>query len=194
MGFATAVGAALSVVAVSVGRGLLAPEVSSSLGFAVAGLLGGLFAYSRSHPADSRVRYDEDDEPGQETGAGMAWVPEEPRPRRALGRRTREILRLAPVGAVALGSLVGAAILAPQALPINLRLFPPDRRAGVFAVYGAVAGIAVVVGPTLGGFLVTNFGWPSIFYVNLPIGVAVLIASFLVIPDLRSSGTHRLDC
>ncbi|MGH7687714.1 MAG: DHA2 family efflux MFS transporter permease subunit [Candidatus Dormibacteria bacterium] len=88
---------------------------------------------------------------------------------------------------------VGAAMLAPQSLPILLTLFPVEKRAPVFAVYGIIAGIAVVVGPTLGGWLVTSFGWQWIFYINLPVGVAVLFATLRLVPDIRPARRHRLD-
>ena len=58
---------------------------------------------------------------------------------------------------------VGAAVLAPQGLPLMLSLFPAERRGGVFAIYGTLAGLAIIAGPTVGGVLVTNFGWRSIF-------------------------------
>ncbi|HEX6538201.1 MAG TPA: DHA2 family efflux MFS transporter permease subunit [Candidatus Dormibacteraeota bacterium] len=88
---------------------------------------------------------------------------------------------------------VGAAMLAPQSLPILLTLFPVEKRAPVFAVYGIIAGIAVVVGPTLGGFLVSNYGWQWIFYINLPVGAAVLLATLRLVPDIRPGRSHRLD-
>jgi EmrB/QacA subfamily drug resistance transporter len=88
---------------------------------------------------------------------------------------------------------VGAAILAPQGLPIMMSLFPVERRGGVFAVYGILAGLAVVAGPTAGGFLVEHYGWRSIFYVNIPFGVLTFALAFLVIPDLRPGRKHRLD-
>jgi EmrB/QacA subfamily drug resistance transporter len=88
---------------------------------------------------------------------------------------------------------LGAALIAPQGLPIMLSLFPPDRRSGVFAIYGILAGLAVVAGPTLGGFLVTNFGWRWIFYVNVPIGIATVALALLMGPDLRPGRRHRLD-
>ncbi len=88
---------------------------------------------------------------------------------------------------------VGAALLAPQSLAILLTLFPPERRGPIFAVYGILAGVAVVAGPTLGGFLVTSIGWRWIFFVNLPVGVVVIAAALLLIPDLRPGRSHRLD-
>jgi EmrB/QacA subfamily drug resistance transporter len=88
---------------------------------------------------------------------------------------------------------VGAAVLAPQGLPIMLSLFPVERRGGVFAVYGVLAGLAVVAGPTVGGFLVSHYGWRSIFYVNIPFGLITFALAFLLIPDLRPGRKHRLD-
>ncbi|TMF91016.1 MAG: MFS transporter [Chloroflexi bacterium] len=88
---------------------------------------------------------------------------------------------------------LGAAILAPQGLPLMLELFPPDRRAGVFAIYGMLAGSAVVAGPTLGGLIVTHFGWRWIFFVNLPVGVLTLALALRFVPDLRSGRLHRFD-
>ena len=88
---------------------------------------------------------------------------------------------------------LGAAILAPQGLPIMLSLFPVERRAGVFAIYGVLAGVAVLAGPLLGGWLVTAFGWRSIFYVNLPVGVLTLLLALVWVPDLRVGRMHRLD-
>jgi EmrB/QacA subfamily drug resistance transporter len=88
---------------------------------------------------------------------------------------------------------LGAAVLAPQGLPLMMSLFPVEKRGGVFAVYGVIAGLAVIAGPTVGGFLVTQFGWRSIFTVNLPIGVLTFALAMLFIPDLRPGRRHRLD-
>ena len=88
---------------------------------------------------------------------------------------------------------LGAAVLAPQGLPLMMSLFPVEKRGGVFAIYGVIAGLAVIGGPTVGGFLVTHFGWRSIFTVNLPIGVITFAAAMLLIPDLRPGRKHRLD-
>jgi len=88
---------------------------------------------------------------------------------------------------------LGAAMLAPQGLPLMMSLFPVEKRGGVFAVYGVIAGLAVIAGPTVGGFLVTHFGWRSIFTVNLPIGVLTFALALLLIPDLRPGRRHRLD-
>jgi EmrB/QacA subfamily drug resistance transporter len=88
---------------------------------------------------------------------------------------------------------IGAALLVPQTLTILTMVFPPERRGAAFGIWGAVAGVATIVGPTLGGLLVTAFDWRWIFFVNLPIGAAVLGLSFIVIPDIRPGRKHRLD-
>jgi EmrB/QacA subfamily drug resistance transporter len=88
---------------------------------------------------------------------------------------------------------VGAALLAPQGLPLLLATFPRERRGATFAIFGILAGVAVITGPTLGGWLVTNFGWRWIFFVNVPVGVAVVAASLALVPDVRPGRRHRLD-
>jgi EmrB/QacA subfamily drug resistance transporter len=88
---------------------------------------------------------------------------------------------------------LGAALIAPQGLPMITSLFAPEKRGGVFAIFGILAGLAVVLGPTLGGLIVSNWGWRWIFYVNIPIGVALVVAAFVFVPDLRLGKSHRLD-
>jgi len=88
---------------------------------------------------------------------------------------------------------LGAALLMPQTLAILTMVFPPDRRGAAFGVWGAVAGVATIAGPTLGGLLVTAFDWRYIFYINVPIGLAVLVLTFIIIPDLRTDRKHSFD-
>ena len=88
---------------------------------------------------------------------------------------------------------VGAAMLMPQTLAMLTMVFPAERRGAAFGVWGAVAGVATIAGPTLGGLLVTAFDWRYIFFINVPIGIAVIVLSVLLIPDLRTGTEHRLD-
>ena len=88
---------------------------------------------------------------------------------------------------------LGAAMLMPQTLAMVTMTFPPDRRGAAFGVWGAVAGLATIAGPTLGGLLVTAFDWRWIFFVNLPIGAAVLAVTFLIIPGFQPGRRHRFD-
>jgi EmrB/QacA subfamily drug resistance transporter len=88
---------------------------------------------------------------------------------------------------------IGAAMLMPQTLAIVTMTFPPERRGAAFGVWGAVAGLATVAGPTLGGLLVSAFDWRWIFFVNLPIGALVLAVTFFIIPGFQPGRRHRFD-
>jgi EmrB/QacA subfamily drug resistance transporter len=88
---------------------------------------------------------------------------------------------------------IGGALLTPQTLSVLTVIFPPERRGAAFGIWGAVAGVATIAGPTLGGYLVTDFGWEWIFFVNLPVGVAAVVLAAVVMPDLRLNRRHRLD-
>lgn len=91
------------------------------------------------------------------------------------------------------GQGVGAAMLAPQTLAYVAALFPPERRGSASGMTGGIAGIALVAGPTLGGFITTHFGWAWVFFLNLPISVVTVALTFLFVPDVRPGVRHRLD-
>src|SRR5689334_12941923 len=88
---------------------------------------------------------------------------------------------------------LGGALLTPQTLSVLTVIFPPDKRGAAFGIWGAVAGVATIAGPTLGGWLVTNWDWRWIFYVNVPVGVLALVLAIVVMPELKLNRTHKLD-
>jgi EmrB/QacA subfamily drug resistance transporter len=88
---------------------------------------------------------------------------------------------------------LGAAALMPQTLTMLTYVFPPERRGTAFGIWGAVAGLAAVCGPTLGGLLVTYASWRWIFYVNVPVGIVTVAMALTLIPDLRPGRRHRFD-
>lgn len=92
---------------------------------------------------------------------------------------------------------VFGALMIPQALSIIQVLFTPKERAGVFAVLGLVSGLAAVAGPLLGGYLVTenafDLGWRSVFIINVPVGILLLVAAVLFIPESKSPEKVKLD-
>jgi EmrB/QacA subfamily drug resistance transporter len=88
---------------------------------------------------------------------------------------------------------VGGALLTPQTLSIITTIFPPDRRGAAFGLWGAVAGVAAITGPTLGGALVTYENWRWIFYVNVPVGIITVLGAIFIIPDLRQGRRHGFD-
>lgn len=67
-------------------------------------------------------------------------------------------------------------VLIPIAFNLVLKLLPPSRRGAGFAVFGMTATFAPAIGPTIGGWLTENFGWPSIFYLNVIPGVLLMTA------------------
>jgi EmrB/QacA subfamily drug resistance transporter len=88
---------------------------------------------------------------------------------------------------------LGGALLTPQTLALIVLIFPPERRGAAFGMWSAVAGVATIAGPTLGGIIVTHWGWRWIFFVNVPIGAFVLLLALAAVPDLRPGRHHRLD-
>jgi EmrB/QacA subfamily drug resistance transporter len=88
---------------------------------------------------------------------------------------------------------VGGALLTPQTLAILTSIFPPERRGAAFGVWGGVAGLATIAGPTLGGAIITYLDWPWIFFINVPIGIGALIATFIFVPDLRPGRRQGWD-
>ena len=88
---------------------------------------------------------------------------------------------------------VGAALLAPQGLPIIASILPTEKRGPAFAATGIMSGLGVLLGPTLGGFIVTNVGWRWIFFLNIPIGAIAIALAFVFMPDIRPGRRHRLD-
>ena len=78
----------------------------------------------------------------------------------------------------------GAALVMPATLSILNAVFPARERAQAIAAWSAVAGVAVVIGPTLGGFLLAHFAWGSVFWVNVPLVAVALVAIAFVVPSI----------
>ena len=88
---------------------------------------------------------------------------------------------------------VAAAALSPQTLAIVTAIFPAQRRGAALGVLSAVTAMAALLGPVLGGLIVTYLDWRWIFTVNVPIGIAGVLLALLFVPDLRPGRRHRLD-
>ena len=88
---------------------------------------------------------------------------------------------------------LGAALLMPQNMSIIIGVFPPERRGAALGVWGAVAGVSTIAGPTVGGLLVTSLDWRWIFFVNLPIGILVLAMAVPILPGHTRTVRHRFD-
>ncbi|MFC6356046.1 DHA2 family efflux MFS transporter permease subunit [Luethyella okanaganae] len=87
---------------------------------------------------------------------------------------------------------LGASMMTPQTMAVITRIFPPDRRGQAMGLWGAVAGVATLVGPILGGVLVDAAGWEWIFFINVPVGVVAFVLAWRLVPTLTTH-KHRFD-
>ncbi len=86
----------------------------------------------------------------------------------------------------------GAALLMPASLGLLLPEFPPQQRHIAIGAWAAIGGIAAAAGPPLGGLLV-QAGWRWVFIVNVPVGIAGLIAGRRVLREIRHPDSARPD-
>ena len=89
---------------------------------------------------------------------------------------------------------IGGSMLNPVAMSIIANVFTdPRERARAIGVWGGVVGISLAAGPLVGGVLVETVGWRSIFWINLPVGVAALVLTWLFVPESRAPKPRRTD-
>src|SRR5919202_4622734 len=90
---------------------------------------------------------------------------------------------------------VGAALLASNSPAILTSMFPESRRGQVLGLQGMAVYLGLLIGPSLGGFLTTGFGWRSVFLINVPVGLVGLLLSLRVIPTdaRRAPSGERFD-
>lgn len=87
----------------------------------------------------------------------------------------------------------GGAFIMPSTLSILTNIFPPQERGRAIAIWTATAGIAVPLGPVIGGWLLEHFWWGSVFLVNVPIIAIALIAGFFLLPESKDPEHASLD-
>ncbi|MFF2009034.1 MFS transporter [Streptomyces sp. NPDC058195] len=89
---------------------------------------------------------------------------------------------------------VGGSMLNPVAMSIITNTFTdPRERARAIGVWGGVVGISMAAGPVVGGLLVDSVGWRSIFWINLPVGLAALLLTWAYVPESRAPKPRRPD-
>lgn len=86
------------------------------------------------------------------------------------------------VGARILQGLAGGGLLA-KAQAILFENFPPEEHSKAQAIFGIGVIVGPALGPTLGGYLTTNFSWPWIFFINIPFGILAVIMSIMFLPE-----------
>ncbi|RKP53586.1 MFS transporter [Pararobbsia silviterrae] len=88
---------------------------------------------------------------------------------------------------------IAGAMMVPVGRLVVMRYTPKDQLMSAMATLIWPALVAPVLGPPIGGFITTHFGWRWIFYLNVPLGIAALIAAWFVIPDARGEADRRFD-
>jgi EmrB/QacA subfamily drug resistance transporter len=89
---------------------------------------------------------------------------------------------------------IGGSMLNPVAMSIIRNTFEnPRERAQAIGIWGAVVGVSMALGPVLGGVLVQAVGWRSIFWVNIPIGLAAIALTAAFVPESRAPVARRID-
>jgi EmrB/QacA subfamily drug resistance transporter len=89
---------------------------------------------------------------------------------------------------------VGGAMLNPVALSIVTNVFTePRERARAIGWWGGVAGISIASGPLLGGLLVQAVGWRSVFWVNIPVGIAAIVLTHKFVPESKAPHPRKFD-
>ena len=89
---------------------------------------------------------------------------------------------------------IGAALIFPATLAILTNVFrDPAERAKAIGVWAATSGIAVAAGPITGGWLLEHFWWGSVFFINVPVVIVALVATWLLVPESSDSEAPRLD-
>jgi EmrB/QacA subfamily drug resistance transporter len=88
---------------------------------------------------------------------------------------------------------IGGAIMFATSLALLADAFPARERGVAFGVFGAVTGVAVAVGPVLGGALTSGLSWRWIFFVNLPIGILALMVTLRAVAESKPPMARRPD-
>ncbi|NVO19629.1 MAG: DHA2 family efflux MFS transporter permease subunit [Bacteroidetes bacterium] len=88
---------------------------------------------------------------------------------------------------------LGAGCIMPVGMAIVTREFPPEKRGIALGFWSIASAASVSFGPLIGGYLVDNFSWPLIFDVNVPIGLAGMLATAIIQKEFRSKSIRNFD-
>jgi len=88
---------------------------------------------------------------------------------------------------------LGAGIIMPVGMALITREFPPAKRGVALGFWSISSAASASLGPTIGGYLIDNYSWHTIFDVNVPIGALALLAGFIVLREHKSEHTRSFD-
>src|SRR5215208_3105578 len=78
---------------------------------------------------------------------------------------------------------MGGALMMPQTLSLITVAFPPQKRGAAMGVWGSVVALGAVLGPLLGGYIVTHYPWEWIFLINIPVGIVAILSTLTIVPE-----------
>ncbi|MBW3633101.1 MAG: DHA2 family efflux MFS transporter permease subunit [Chloroflexi bacterium] len=89
---------------------------------------------------------------------------------------------------------IGGALMMPQTLSLITVAFPPQQRGAAMGVWGSVVALGAVLGPLVGGYIVTNYPWEWVFLINIPVGIVAILATLSIVPESRDPlASGKLD-
>src|SRR6266550_1371822 len=86
---------------------------------------------------------------------------------------------------------IGAALMNPATLSIITATFPPRQRGTAIGIWAGVSALALAIGPLVGGLIVERINWNWIFFINIPVGVAAIVAAFAFIDESRDTSHEQ---
>ncbi len=88
---------------------------------------------------------------------------------------------------------IGGALLVPNSLAIIGASFEEERRGKAIGTWAGFTGLTMILGPVLGGYLAETFSWRWVFFINIPLAIAVLAIALSRVPESRDEAARRLD-
>jgi EmrB/QacA subfamily drug resistance transporter len=88
---------------------------------------------------------------------------------------------------------LGGAAVMPQTLSIITNVFDPRERARAIGIWASAVGVAIAIGPIVGGLLLDHFWWGSVFLINVPLTVAGIVAIIAFVPESKSPAPGKVD-
>lgn len=86
---------------------------------------------------------------------------------------------------------VGAALMMPGTLSIIADAFPPEERGKAMGTWAGVSALALAIGPVVGGFLTEHVSWRAIFYLNIPVAIAAVLATVFAVRESRDTSVGK---